>query len=61
MCHDDNEALTYCASRCQFEEHSKGNREFGSNIGNMFIIRVPKIESPDRESRRLVPELTDII
>lgn len=59
ICKDDNEAMTYCASRWQFEEHNKGNREFGSNIGNMFIIRVPKNESANRGSYQLVSKLAD--
>jgi hypothetical protein len=52
-CHDDGEALSYCASRSQFEEHAKGNRDIGTNIGNMLIIRIPSIDHKNDNYRYL--------
>jgi len=49
ICNDDYEASAYCPARRQFEEYQEGNRELGVNVGNLFIIKIPKIETKIHE------------
>jgi hypothetical protein len=38
-CHDDRSAATSCAAAWQFDQYTKGNKDIGSNVANIFIIR----------------------
>lgn len=38
-CHDDGNAASSCAAAWQFDQHARGNRDIGTNVANIFIIR----------------------
>jgi hypothetical protein len=43
-CHDDKEVKSYCGARWQFDQHSKGNKNIGVNIANIFIVKINRPE-----------------
>ena len=50
-CHDDKEAKSYCGARWQFDQYSKGHRDIGVNIANLFVIRLHRSDiSSNKES-----------
>lgn len=38
-CHGDGDAVSSCAAAWQFDQHARGNRDIGTNVANIFIIR----------------------